>query len=159
MQTPFFQEHTLSALHVNRYGRLKLSALLYLAQCAADGHCRELSLDWDALHKKGLFWAVVRHRVQITRLPLLGETVRVETWPMPTTRSAFPRATAGYDRQGKELFRCISLWVLLDCDTRSMVLPGKSGIDLEGLLQGKELAPPASLAPVPAGNATIRKVN
>lgn len=155
----YTQTHTLTALHVNRFGRLKLSSLLYFAQTAAEGHCQDLSLGWEALHAQNLFWAVVRHKVQISRLPVIGETVTVKTWPMPTTRTAYPRACAGFDEKGNELFRCISLWVLMDCNTRAMVLPGKSGVQVEGLLTGNELAPPASLAPQPYTSQTMRRVS
>ena len=155
----FSQTHTLTELHVNRYGRLTLSALLYFAQAAADGHCHELSLGWESLYAQNLFWAVVRHKVQISRLPMIGETVTVKTWPMPTTRTAYPRACAGYDEKGNELFRCISLWILMDCNTRAMVLPGKSGVEVTGLLTGNELAPPASLLPQPYSNKTVRQVH
>ena len=159
MAEMYSQKHTLTALHVNRFGRLKLSALLHFAQTAAEGHCQELSLGWEALHAQNLFWAVVRHKVQIFRLPVIGQTVTVKTWPMPTTRTAYPRACAGYDEKGNELFRCISLWVLMDCNTRAMVLPGKSGLEVTGMLTGSELAPPASLAPQPYVSQISRRVN
>ena len=154
----FTQTHTVSGMHLDRHGRLKPSALLFFAQSAAEAHCTDLSLDWDTLDKQNLFWAVVRHKVQITRLPTLGETVTVKTWPMPTTRSAFPRATAGYDEKGNELFRCISLWILMDKNTRSMVLPGKSGVHLDGLLTGSELSVPSSLMPRPMEHTAHRQV-
>ena len=77
---------------------------------------------------------------------------------MPTTRVAYPRAAVGYDENGEELFRVISLWVLMDLDTRAMVLPGKSGVDVSGLLVGTELAPPASLLPKVLERTEHRKV-
>jgi len=132
---------------VDCFGRLKQSMILFYAQDIAGQHCDLLSLDYDTLASRRLFWAVIRHRVQVTRLPLRGETVTVETWPMPTTRVAYPRSMAAYDAQGKELFRSISLWVLMDLDTRAMILPGKSGVEVAGLLQGSELATPPSLTP------------
>ena len=78
---------------------------------------------------------------------------------MPTTRTAFPRATVAYDAQGNEIFRCVSLWVLMDMNTRAMVLPGKSGIDLSGTLRGCELATPGSIVPKDAEFSAIRRVN
>jgi len=66
---------------------------------------------------------------------------------MPTTRVAYPRSVVAYDEQGQELFRAISLWVLMDLDSRAMVLPGKSGVIVEGTLTGSELALPHSLMP------------
>ena len=155
----FFQKkYTISAIHVDRFDRVKPSVLLYFAQEAAEGHCDQLGLDWETLAKKNLFWAVIRHRVQISRLPAYGETITVETWPMPTTRSAFPRATVAYDAQGNELFRSISLWVLVNMQSRSMVLPGKSGIELSGTLRGCELAPPSSILPKQLDHTEIRRV-
>ena len=158
MNPAFRQTFDVSALHVDRYGRAKPSALLYFAQEAAGGHCLDLSVDWDALAKKHLFWAVIRHRVQVTRLPKLGETITVETWPMPTTRVAYPRSTAAYDADGKELFRSVSLWVLMDTETRAMILPGKSGVEVQGALTGTELAVPGSIAPKALKNATRNRV-
>ena len=140
------------------YGDLKLSALLYLAQDAAGEHCKELALDWDAMAQKQMFWAVIRHRVQITRLPKEGEKIRVQTWPMPTTRVAFPRSTVAYDENGRELFRAISIWVIMDRNTRGMILPAKSGILVPGVSFGNELPAPRSLAPQGLSSGENRQV-
>lgn len=132
---------------VDRYGRLKSSVLLLYAQQVAGEHCEELSMDYDALAAKGMFWAVVRNRIQVTRLPKVGEEIQVETWPMPTTRTAYPRSTVAFDEDGNELFRSVSLWVLMDLKERTMVLPGKSGVIVDGTLRGNELSTPRSLTP------------
>ena len=145
MSCLFTKAFTLEAMHTDCFGRAKPSALLYFAQEAAGAHCIQLGLDNDSLADKNLFWAILRNRVQITRLPQLGETITVKTWPMPTTRAAFPRAFAGYDEKGQLLFRCTSLWGLVNSQSRTMVLPGKSGIDLEGMLAGDELPAPESI--------------
>ena len=158
MEPIFRQNFEMSAIHVDCFGRVKPSTLLYFAQEAAGGHCQLLQLDWDTLSKRNLFWAVIRHRMQITRLPVLGETITVETWPMPTTRSAFPRSTVAYDEKGQELFRSVSLWVLMDTESRSMILPGKSGVDLTGTLRGNELAPPSSILPAVLENTVTKRV-
>ncbi len=142
----------------DRYGRAKPSTLLFLIQQAAGEHCSLLSVDARALSPKALFWAVTRSRVQITRLPQVGERVRITTWPMPTTKVAFPRSVVAYDEGGNELFRSISLWVLMDADSRAMVLPGKSGITVDGTLTGTELAVPHAIAARPMENTVMRQV-
>ena len=154
----YSQKFTLTDLEVDCFGKLKLSTLLYYAQEIAGKHCVLLGADYDTLAAKNLFWAVIRHRVQITRLPVRGETITVETWPMPTTRVAYPRSMVAYDAEGNELFRSISLWVLMDTETRAMVLPGKSGIAVAGTLRGNELAAPNSLQPSKDGIGTERTV-
>ena len=158
MEPVFHQDLTVSDIHVDCFGRMKLSMVLYLAQEIAGSHCQLLNADYDTLKKHRLFWAISRHKVQISRLPRSGETIHLETWPMPTTRVAYPRSMVAYDAQGNELFRSISLWVLMDLDSRKMVLPGQSPIAVEGTLRGMELASPAGLVPKPLANCHSRTV-
>lgn len=158
MNPVYSQKFTISDMEVDRYGRMKLSSLLYYAQEAAGKHSALLGADYDSLAQKRLFWAVSRHRVQISRLPVLGETITVETWPMPTSRVAYPRSLVAYDAQGNEVFRSISLWVLMDSENRVMVLPGKSGVEVKGTLTGSELALPHSLVPKDMPNTVQRTV-
>ena len=147
MEPIYVQEFTINGSAVDRYGRLKPSRILYYVQEVAGKHFDVISMDYDALAKKGMIWAIIRQRVQITRLPMQGEKLRVETWPMPTTRVAYPRSVVAYDEAGNECFRSISIWVLMDINTRNMILPGKSGISVVGTLRGTELAAPSSLVP------------
>ena len=158
MEPLYVQSFEISDNVVDCYGRLKPSMILFFAQEVAGQHCNLLSVDYDTLASQRMFWAVIRHRVQISRLPFRGETIRVETWPMPTTRVAYPRSVVAYDEAGNECFRSISLWVLMDLDTRNMILPGKSGISVVGTLRGNELAAPGSLVPKSLSNHHLRSV-
>ena len=136
---------TVSDLHCDRFGRCKPSFLLRFAQDAATSHCFELGTDWDSMAAKGFFWAVIRQRMEISRQPRSGETITVKTWPMPTSRVAYPRATAAFDAEGKELFKVISLWVIMDRESRAMIRPDKSGVDVLGTTFGTELPAPGGL--------------
>ena len=159
MEPIYSQKFEISDLCVDCFGRLKSSMLLYFAQEAAGQHCIRLGLPWEHLAERGLFWAVIRHRIQVERLPMRGETITVTTWPMPTTRVAYPRALEATDEQGNVLFRIVSLWVLMDLNTRAMVLPGKSGVEVNGTLRGTELAVPGSLVPKNLSGLAERKVH
>ncbi len=158
MESIHTETFTVCQMHTDRYGRLTPAALLYFAQEAAGSHCTRLGVDQTFLTPKGLFWAVSRISAEVTRLPCLGETVTVETWPMPTTRVAYPRAVVAKDEKGEELFRVISLWVLMDINTRAMVLPGQSGVEVNGILTGNEPAIPRAIALPAMDNTTKRTV-
>ncbi len=158
MEPIYVQNFTVDDLTVDRYGRMKPSMVLYLAQEMGGRHSALMSLDYDTLASRRLFWAVTRHRVQISRMPQRGETLRVETWPLPATRVAYPRSVVAYDENGDECFRAITLWVLMDLDTRNMILPGKSGIVVSGTIRGNELPSPGGLIPRPIGTAQHRRV-
>ena len=146
MEPLYTQNFEITDHYVDCFGRMTPSSILLMIQEVAGKHCTALSVDYDTLAKRRMFWAVTRHRVQVSRMPRLGETIRVETWPMPTTRVAYPRSVVAYDAAGNECFRAISLWVLMNLNTRSMILPGKSGISVVGSLRGLELPSPGSLA-------------
>ena len=143
---------------VDCFGNLKPAQILFIAQDMGTKHCKELSLSYEALAGRGLFWAVTRHRVQITRMPRSGETIRVETWAMPTTRVAYPRSVVAYDGEGRECFRSITLWVLMTLDTRVMIQPGKTDIQVAGTLRGLELSSPKGLVPRDMVNSSFRRV-
>ena len=145
MEPIYQQNFTITDNHVDCFGRLKSSMILYFVQEVAGRHFDSISMDYDALAEKGMIWAIIRQKVQISRIPLRGETIRVETWPMPTTRVAYPRSVVAYDEAGNEVFRSISIWVLMDIHSRNMILPGKSGIAVAGTLRGNELAAPNAL--------------
>ena len=154
MEPIYQQTFTVTDNCVDCFGRLKPSMFLYYVQDVAGRHFDRISMDYDALAEKGMIWAIIRQKVQITRIPKRGETVRVETWPMPTTRVAYPRSVVAYDESGNEVFRSISIWVLMDISSRSMILPGTSGISVAGPLRGNDLAVPNAL---PAKNLTSHR--
>lgn len=158
MNPIYVHNFKIEANSVDCYGRLKPSSILYIAQEMGGMHASLLSVGYDSLAAQRLFWAVTRHRVQITRMPMLGETLRVETWPLPATRVAYPRSVVAYDEQGNECFRAITLWVLMNMDTRQMIMPGKSGISVVGTLRGNELPAPSGLILRKAGTVTTRTV-
>lgn len=158
MEPIYIQEFTVDDAAVDCFLRMKPSYYLYLAQEMAGRHSELLNLDYDTLASRGVFWAVSRHRVQVTRTPVLGEKLRVETWPMPPTRSSFPRSVVAYDEAGCEVFRSMSLWVLMDINSRKMIVPGKSGIALAGTVRGNELPSPGGLIPRPLGVLKDRDV-
>ena len=159
MDSVYTTHYEVTPLHADSFGRCTPASILRFAQDAAGEHCLQLGTDWDSMAKHRYFWAVIRQRMEVTRLPKTGETVTVKTWPMPTTRVAYPRATEGFDEAGNSLFKVISLWVIMDMDSRAMVLPGKSGVEVVGTSFGTELKAPAGL---PAGefpNNSLRTVN
>ncbi len=143
---------------VDCFGRMKKSWLLACLQEVAGEHCTLLGADNGEYEGRNLFWAVSRYRVEITQLPEAKQTITLKTWPCPTTRVAYPRATVAYDEEGNELFRAMSLWVLMDVQSRAMILPGKSGVVVDGITTGEEINPPASLPPVAGEFSEMRQV-
>lgn len=158
MENIYSKQLQIPNVAVDCFGRMKTSWLLSCVQEVAGEHSEALGVSNGVYNGRQLFWAVTRHRVEISRLPSAKEVITLKTWPCPTTRVAYPRATVAYDEAGSELFRAVSLWVLMDAGSRAMVLPGKSGVEVAGALTGNELAVPGSLAPAAGTNCERRPV-
>jgi len=158
MEMIYREQMRLPNIATDCFGRMKLSWLLGCVQDVAGEHSALLGVNQMEYNGHSLFWAVTRHRVEITRLPRARETITLETWPCPTTRVAYPRACVAFDAEGKELFRSVSLWVLMDSVDRTMVLPGKSGITVDGITRGMEPASPPSVPPVTSDISAVRTV-
>ena len=158
MDIVYEKRYVLTDMHSDAFGRTKPAALLALAQDIAGEHATLLSDSWEGLQQKHLFWAVSRHRLDVFCPPKTGETLIFRTWPMVTTRVAYPRAVEGCREDGTLLFRVVSLWILMDTENRSLVLPGKGGLTIDGCNRGTEGSLPVSLTPGHYENCSIRTV-
>ena len=158
MELVYTQNYEIKDNMVDCFGNLKSAQILFIAQDMGTRHCKELSLSYDTLAGRRMFWAVWRHRVQITRLPKSGETICVETWAMPHTQVAYPRSVVAYDEKGRELFRAITLWVLKNMDTRESIRPGESGIEVPEVVRGLEISNPKGIVPRDMVNSSPRSV-
>ena len=158
MTTVFSKNYTVTDMHADAFGRAKPSALLFFCQDIATAHAAALCGSWEQLQEKHLFWAVSRHKLIIHRPPLLGETLTLKTWPMPTAGAAYPRAVEGYDERGELVFSLGSLWVLMDTQKRTMVLPGKSDVEIPGIETDRNISLPKSLLPLKDGESITRQV-
>lgn len=92
-------------------------------QETAGVHAQKIGFDRGTIIQQGLVWVVSRLEVVMDRYPTMGETVQVETFPMPIRRWFFPRYFIFRDASGAELGRAGSLWLLLDWNTRRMAKP------------------------------------
>lgn len=153
----FTKEFQIDATKADRWGRLAPMALLECMQAASTDHAELLGVGREALLRHDLFWAVARQQVEILRLPVIGETLTIETWPGEASRAAHPRFLVG--RCGEEtVFRGAAMWLFMNVNTREMILPQASGLRLNGITRGGEIALPRSIAPRLYANETRRTV-
>lgn len=138
-------------------GRLLPSMMLRLSQYISGEHCSLLGADGAVLEEKELFWAIIRNRLEISRLPRQGQVLTLKTWPLPTTRTAYPRVVVAYDEGGQEAFRVSALWVLMHRTSRALVLPA-AGVNVEGIAGPVPANLPRSLSPVEAQVVRSRTV-
>ena len=122
-------------------GRWKPSAIMDAMQEAAGRHGELLGFGRKDLAPMGIVWVITRLEVMLDRIPTIGETVRLETFPTAVRRWFFPRYYVFKAQDGEVLGRAATLWVVMDWRTRRMASP-------DGI---KHLLPDNSDLPVPMG--------
>lgn len=100
--------------------RLRPGAVLELMQEIAGVHAELLGVGRTHLLPRGLAWVLTRVEVRMDRYPASGETITVETFPMPNRRVFFPRYFIFRDADGQQIGCAGSLWAVLDIATRKM---------------------------------------
>ena len=103
------------------YGLWRPGAILETMQETAGSSCYALGIGMEALREMNLAWVVSSTRVEFTRLPAIGERIRVETYPTPPRHMFFPRSHLFTDASGEVIGRANSLWVTLDISARKAV--------------------------------------
>ena len=101
----------------------------------------------ETLVRKGIVWVLTRCEVRMDREAHLGETVSIETFPMPLRRWFFPRYFVFRDAAGAALGAASTLWVLFNLEKRCMVAPGDVA---KAIPDNSDLTPPLGVpGPVP----------
>lgn len=107
---------------VDSFGDIKISKLMWHMQNVAGEHAIKLKIDRDILMKDNNIWVVVRYDMKINRLPKLKEKYVITTHPGETKGFMFPRFFQVYDKHGNLLVNISSTWVVVNFDTRRIIL-------------------------------------
>lgn len=111
-------DYRLRWMDFDRYGRIQPFALFDMCQDVATVHAEEIGLSRDVVISRGVFWAVVRQKLEIVKEPRHFQKVTVRTWPHTLTRVSFLRDFFITDEGGDLLAKATSEWVLVDLETR-----------------------------------------
>ena len=107
---------------IDRAKRATLPALVRHQNEAAMQNVLALNLSvWD-LEPEGISWVLLKQRFTVRRLPALGESLRIVTYPAGFRRAFTYRDYRIFDASGNEILSCASQWLLLDLSTREMTL-------------------------------------
>lgn len=114
-------DYRLRWMDFDRYGRLQPASVFDIFQDAATIHANEMGMSRDAMVQRGVFWAVVRSKLEIVKAPEQCQAVKVRTWPHTPTRFSFLRDFTMRDAAGDLLVKAMNEWVLMDLESRTFV--------------------------------------
>ncbi len=112
------RDYRLRWMDFDQYGRMQPTAILDIFQDMAILHAEEIGIGRDSMVAQGVFWAVVRSKMEIVHDPKHFQVINVRTWPHSLSRFSFIRDFEMTDEQGEVLVKASQEWVLMDIQTR-----------------------------------------
>lgn len=138
----YSETFTVRATECDKFRRMRLDALFISMQEVGEQHAIRLGVGYEAMLARGLFFALTRVHVHVSRAPRQGERVIHTTWPGTCSRFFCPRYHVFTLEDGTPLLTAGALWVILDARSRSIVSPMK--LDL-GFPDTSDLPAPITL--------------
>ena len=130
--------------------KLRISELFRLMEEASIAHTEELGCTREFTLDRGLLWIITRQQAEIRELPAYDEEIIVRSWQGDMMHVFFPRF---YEicRGDEVLVRGQALWMLIDEESRDMVMPEEYGIEIPGRPGSDDMMIPAVTIPASAG--------
>ena len=99
---------------------MQLGDLFHLMEQASTDHVHALNLEQGQAEGRTLFWVLNRMRVELQAMPQAGEAIQIVTWPNEAKHGLYPRQYQIQSETGELLLRAVSIWTLMDSQTRKM---------------------------------------
>jgi acyl-CoA thioesterase FadM len=113
------ERHRVSWDDTNLSGKLNLTGLNIMFQRAAVEHAEHLGFGYAEMSKENYSWVLIRINIEIFRLPVWREKVKLLTWPRTMKNLSALREFELYAEEDDELLvTASSEWFLIDLDTR-----------------------------------------
>ena len=111
---------TVRTFEIDHHKRMTVPMLIQALQEAAMQNVLRIELSvWD-LEPQGISWVLTKFRLHVARLPVLGESIRLLTYPAGFEKYFTYRDYFAYDAKGELLAKATSQWLLMDTATRKL---------------------------------------
>ena len=131
---------------VNMNRELRTSELFKLLEEASIAHTEELGCTRHKTLDRGLLWIIARQSVEIVELPQYDDEITVKSWQGEMMHVFFPRFYEIW-KDGRCIVRGEALWMLIDEETRDMIMPEDYDICIPGLPGSDDVIIPAIRIP------------
>lgn len=120
MKNTYVCDHIVNYSEIDTAYRMRLDSVISAFQTVTLYHSTEMQVDADSLAKNSNgFWVLCKSRFAINRLPKIGETLTMETWPTTVTPVRFMR-DYNFWVNGEVAVSGRSEWCVMDIDSRTV---------------------------------------
>lgn len=115
-----YLDHTfdVGSCDMDMWGFMKPTVILNICQEAAYMHSTLLGFGYNTLVAMNLAWVLSRAKVEIERLPVWGERIRVRTWHKRESGLFGLRDYIFFDEELQPIIRATTSWLIINLATR-----------------------------------------
>lgn len=148
---PQLESYTIRTFDIDCNKQLTIPALVRLMQETAMQQVLDLKISvWD-LEEYKLAWVLIRKRIEVQRLPLLGEKISIHSYPTGADRVFTYRDFRVFDETGQQIASACTTWLLMNTQTRQMSrIPAELLARFSGYFPPKESCLEHALDQLPA---------
>lgn len=118
----YVQKIDVRSYHTDQYGKVSVCSLFHFMLEAAWAHARVMDWGYDQLHSHHMFWVLSRMYVVVEKYPSWQDEITLHTWSAGTDGMYAYREFIIEDDNGNVLLRANSAWLILDIETKKIIL-------------------------------------
>ena len=126
--------------------KLRMSELFRIMEEASIAHTEELGCTREKTLDRGLLWIITRQEADIDEMPCYDEEITVRSWQGDMMHVFFPRFYE-IEKAGRVIIRGRALWMLLDEESREMIMPEDYDIFIPGRPGSEDMMLPPVVMP------------
>lgn len=115
-------EIQIPSYQTNQFAQATVPSLLNFMLEAAWAHAQKLDWGYDLLQQNNMFWVLSRFYVEIENYPKWQDTIELNTWSSGTDGMYAYREFILKNQTGETILRANSAWLILDTNTKKIVL-------------------------------------
>lgn len=121
VKKPFRSEFTVQYYQADFTGTASIVSICDFLQEAADSQAASIGMSLEHMMERGLTWVLTRLRVEMDARIYKKDRISVQTWPAALDRLYAYRDFLIFDKNGGQIGRATSNWVLIDLEKRAPV--------------------------------------
>lgn len=119
----FSEVFTVRSYHTDLHRRLTIHKLCSFFQDIAGNHTVACGVGWEVMQQQQVFWALSRLKIEVIKYPEWRDQIKITTWSMGSNGLFAYRNFLVEDEKGNPLVKALSMWLMVNTETRRLVRP------------------------------------
>ncbi len=119
----FSEVFTVRSYHTDLHRRLTIHKLCSFFQDIAGNHTVACGVGWEVMQEQQVFWVLSRLKIEVLKYPEWRDQIKITTWSMGSNGLFAYRNFLVEDEEGNPLVKAVSMWLMVNTETRRLVRP------------------------------------